>query len=119
MTSSAFDETRHLLERPPTPDSGLWGRAVVLLTRQALEASVERFWERHSPDLQQANMRAQLICLGEFMGDAALTAGNATQIWNTLSRVCHYDDDYLAPNAAEVAGWLERTERLCAAIDGR
>lgn len=117
MTSSAFDDARHLLERPPTPDSGLWGRAAVLLTRQALELSVERFWERHSPDLQRANMRAKMLCLSEFMGGDTVTAGDAMHLWNALSRVCHYDDDYLAPNAAEVAGWLERAERLCAAID--
>ena len=118
MTSSVFDEARRLLEHPPTPDPGLWGRVAVLLTRQSLEASLDGLWERRSPDLRQVSMRAQLICLGEFMDDA-LAAGNATQLWNTLSRACHYDDNYLAPNAAEVADWLERAERLCAIIDGR
>lgn len=117
MIPAALDEARHLLGRPPTPDFGLWERAVVLLMRQALEASMEAFWERHSPDLRGANTTAQLVCLGEFMGNSAQTGGDATQLWNTLSRVCHYDDDYLAPNAAEVTGWLERTERLCAVID--
>ncbi len=119
MTSSALAEARRLLEYPPTTDSGLWERAAVLLSRQALEASVERFWEQRSPDLQRANTRAQLLCLSEFMGGDTPVAGDATQLWNTLSRACHYDDDYLAPTAAEVAGWLERAERLCTIIDGR
>ena len=118
MTSSAFDEAWRLLDRPPTPDSGLWGRAAVLLARQGLEGSLHRFWERHAPDLREANTTAQLICLGEFMGGDLLTAGDAMQLWNTLSRACHYDDDYLAPNATEVADWLERAERLCTTIDG-
>ena len=77
------------------------------------------FWARHSADLERANTRAQLHGLAVFLEDDILTAGDTAHLWNTLSRACHYDDGYLSPGATEVADWLARAERLCAAIDLR
>ena len=117
MASGILGEARMLLAQPPTGDPGLWERAAVLLARQTLEASFQSFWERRAPDLAKSNMRAQLLCLAEFMGGDNLVAGDATQLWNALSRACHYDAYDRMPVASEVTGWLERTEHLCAAID--
>lgn len=108
-----------LLERPPTGDPGLWERAAVLLARQTLETSLQSFWERHAPDLAKSNTSVQLLCLAEFMGGDNFMAGDATQLWNALSRACHYDAYDRTPTATEVAGWLERAERICTAIDER
>ena len=118
MVPGILVEARMLLERPPTGDPGLWERAAVLLARQTLEASFQSFWGQRAPDLAKSSTRAQLLCLAEFMGGDNLMAGDATQLWNALSRACHYDAYGRTPVASEVADWLERAERLCTTIDG-
>ena len=119
MALSILSEARELLDQPPIDNPGLWERAAVLLARQEMEASFGRFWERHSPDVAGSSMQTQLLCLAEFMGGDNLMAGDATQLWNDLSRACHYDAYDRTPVASEVSGWLDRVERLCAAIDER
>ena len=119
MSIDALKGARGVLALASLGEPGLFQRAAVLLTRQALESSLDRFWAWHSPDLQRASTRAQLVGLAVFLEDDILTAGDAAHLWNTLSRSCHFDDNYLAPGATEVSDWLARAERLCAAIDRR
>ena len=119
MSRDALDKAKGLLVLKAHEEPGLFQRAAVLLTRQALEAALKRFWAQHSTDLQRANTRAQLDSLAVFLEDDILTAGDANQLWNTLSRACHYDDNYLPPTANEVADWLARAERLCDTLDQR
>ncbi len=117
MSRDAVREAKGLLALASWGEPGLFQRAAVLLTREALETSMKGFWARHSPDLQRASTRAQLDGLAVFLEDDILTAGDTAHLWNTLSRACHYDDGYLSPGATEVADWLARAERLCSAID--
>lgn len=114
MATGILREARLLLQSPPTHEVGLWERAAVLLARQAIEAALERFWEHHSADLKYpAPKRTQLVCLTGFMGGDSRTAGDVNQLWNTLSRACHYDDFALTPTASEILAWLDRADRLC------
>jgi hypothetical protein len=94
-----------LLGRADPATAGLWPRVSALLARQALEASVVRLWERRTLDLQGCSMRAQLICLRTYLGDAELAA-RAGHAWSALSRACHHHAYELAPTAAELRGWF-------------
>jgi hypothetical protein len=94
-----------LLGRADPATAGLWPRVSALLARQALEASVVRLWERRTLDLQGCSMRAQLICLRTYLGDADLAA-RAGHAWSALSRACHHHAYELAPTAAELRGWF-------------
>ncbi len=116
--STALGQAQQLLKHPPSKVPGLWERAVVLLTRQALEASLDTLWDRRSPDLRGAPLRAQLLCLGEFVSPTEL-AGEVAHLWAVLSTACHYEAYNLTPSSGEVALWVEQVARLCAAIDLR
>jgi len=94
-----------LLRRADPATAGLWPRASALLGRQALEASVLRLWERRTLDLKGCSMRAQLICLRTYLGDADLAA-RAALAWSSLSRACHHHPYELAPTAGELEDWF-------------
>lgn len=100
-----------LLRRADPATAGLWPRASALLARQALEASVRRLWEQRKLDLQGCSMRAQLICLRTYLGDADLAA-RAGHAWSALSRACHHHPYELAPTAAELEGWFSVAAEL-------
>ena len=97
---------------------GLWERAAVILARQALEEALDRFWTSRSPDLLQASMRAQLLCLGALMNNER-DAADVEQLWGALSDACHFDACAPAPGAEEIHVWLDQTARLCAIIKRR
>ena len=102
---------RGMLGRIDPDTAGLWPRASALLACRALEASVNRLWERRTLDLQGRSMRVQLICLRTYLGDADLAARTG-HAWSALSRACHHHPYELAPTAAELRGWLSVVEEL-------
>ena len=80
MSADLLREARTLLDKPPSAAPGLWERAAVLLARQALEEALDGFWANRSPDLRQASMRAQLLCLGVLMNNER-DAADVDQLW--------------------------------------
>ena len=102
---------RGMLGRVDPDTAGLWPRASALLACRALEATMQRLWERRTLDLQGRSMRVQLICLRTYLGDADLAA-RAGHAWSALSRACHHHPYELAPTAAELRGWLSVVEEL-------
>ena len=102
---------RGMLGRMDPDTAGLWPRASALLACRALEATVNRLWERRTLDLQGRSMRVQLICLRTYLGDADLAARTG-HAWSALSRACHHHPYELAPTAAELRRWLSVVEEL-------
>ena len=107
---------RGMLGRMDPETAGLWPRASALLACRALEATVNRLWERRTLDLQRCSMRVQLICLRTYLGDADLAARGG-HAWSALSRACHHHPYELAPTAAELRGWLSVVEELIQKAD--
>ncbi|PYQ20274.1 MAG: hypothetical protein DMF81_19110, partial [Acidobacteria bacterium] len=107
---------RAMLGRVDPDTAGLWPRASALLGCRALEAAVQRLWERRTLDLQRCPMRVQLICLRTYLEDADLAA-RAGHAWSALSRACHHHAYELAPTAAELRGWLSVVEELVQKTD--
>ena len=118
MIADLLHESRALLDQPPSTAPGIWERAAVLLARQALEETLDRFWTNRSPDLLQASMRAQLLCLGVLMNNER-DAADVDQLWGALSDACHFDACAPAPSAAEIHVWLDEAARLCAILERR
>ena len=56
-------------------------------------------------------MRAQLICLRTYLGDADLAA-RAGHAWSALSRACHHHAYELAPTATELRAWFSVVDEL-------
>ena len=108
VTAELLRDSRALLDKAPSAAPGLWERAAVLLARQALEETLDGFWSNRSPDLLQASMRAQLLCLGALMNNER-DAADVDQLWGALSDVLSLRCLCLpTPGAAEVRVWLER-----------
>ena len=106
-----------LLGHASTGTAGLWPRAAALLTRQALEVAVATFWSATAPGVESCSKKAQLLCLGRYLGDEPL-AQRAHVAWSGLSASCHYHVYDLAPTLEELQAWrdsvfevVERTER--------
>jgi hypothetical protein len=107
---------RGLLRRADPLTAGLWPRAAALLGGQALESSVARLWSRQGLDFQGCPMRAQLICLRTYLGDAELAA-RAGHAWSALRRASHHHAYELAPTAAELQAWLGVVDELVRKVD--
>lgn len=108
---------RALMERPSRDTRGLWPRATVVLTRQALEVALKTFWSAKGLAMEDCSARAQLLCLGPELSDEPLGRA-AHQAWTALSRACHHHPYDLSPTREELVAWcdtvlnvVERTER--------
>lgn len=106
-----------LLKQASPDTAGLWPRAAALLTRQALESALTFYWTKLAPGVEACSARAQLLCLGRYLGDDQL-AQRAHVAWSGLSGACHHHVYDLAPTREELQGWREtvlevvdRTER--------
>lgn len=106
-----LDMAERLLRRADPDTAGLWPRASALLALEALEASVERLWERHGLVFQGCSMRTQLICLRSYLDDTRFAARSA-HAWSALSRACHHHPYELAPTAGELQAWFTVVREL-------
>lgn len=107
--SELLSLSRGLLSRSDPEMAGLWPRASALLARQALESALDSYWSARSLALAPCSTHAQLICLGEYLGDEELAA-RVRLAWSALSDACHHHAYELAPTAAELAGLLDVVE---------
>lgn len=110
---------RHLLGRAGSAGgggTGVWPRAVAVLSRQALELALASLWQRKGLDMTGASARAQLLCLDEYVPDADVAA-DARFVWWALSRACHHHPYELAPVVGELEGWLSTVAGAVAAIE--
>lgn len=99
-----------LLSTPREPIAGVWPRAIALLTRQAIEASLFDLWRAVAPGVEAAPMRAQLLVLRQQV--APRLAAETEYAWAALSRACHQHPYELVPTAGELGQWLEAADDL-------
>ena len=111
-------EAERLLTSRSADLRGTWPRAVALLTRQALEQTLDDLWRWKAPGTQMASRRAQLLCLGSYIGDDAL-AQQVRYTWAALSRACHHSPyevgmvgEQLQATATSVTTFRERVATL-------
>jgi hypothetical protein len=105
-----------LIDDPPRVFQARWPRAVALLARQALEASLQNLWLKRDVKVGWASERAQLLCLPVVLGNARLAA-DTTLAWNALSEASHQHAYDLPPTAGELTGWLDTVDELRRAVD--
>lgn len=105
---------RDLLTYADASTAGIWPLAVALLTRQALELTLDAFWHEQAPEVASASMRAQLLCLRE-LGDEE-SGEQASDLWGSLSGACHHHPYDLSPTAGELLAWIEGVEGLGARL---
>jgi hypothetical protein len=96
---------------------GTWPRAAALLTRQALESAIDEAWAQTEPAMAQVSMRAQLLCLSEYLDETV--AEDAAYAWGALSNACHQRSYELAPTGAELVNLQAIVEQLIESVAGR
>ena len=97
-----------VMVQPAAAARGSWPRAAALLARQALEVALRTFWSAVAPGVEEAPMRAQLLCLEAYL--SVQTARDAHQAWTALSRASHHHAYELPPTRDELAAWCRTVE---------
>ena len=88
-----------------------------LLTRQALDAALDEFWEQQrAPGVKSGSRHSQLLCLGSYVGDDQLSA-RVAHTWAALSNACHYHSYELVPTAGELEGWIETVDAFAGSCE--
>src|SRR5262245_18237221 len=108
MTESSIqllEHARDLLGRASPRSRGLWPRAAPLLTRQALEQTLDQYWHGKGLRLGECSTTAQLLCLGDYSKDAEF-GGELHHTWVALSRACHHHPYEMAPTVGKLERWL-------------
>jgi hypothetical protein len=111
--TTLLDNARTLLQRFDPATAGIWPRATALLTRQALELTLDELWKRRAPGLERCSARAQLLCLPSYVRDQEL-ARQVSYAWSGLSRACHQHAYELPPTSTELGYWMDTVEQLVA-----
>lgn len=106
-----IDLAAEMLERTDTRRPGLWPRASLLVARQALEGAVAGYWQMKGIALEDCSMRAQLICLREYLREGDL-ASRIAHAWAAMSRACHHHPYELTPSTEEIRNWMEPVREL-------
>jgi hypothetical protein len=88
--------------------------AAVTLSRQALEAAVDNYWDQVAPGAKGAPRTIQLLCLPSYIDE--ITAELAAQTWVSLSGACHVRAYDLAPSPDELSAWLADTNTVIAGL---
>jgi hypothetical protein len=84
---------------------------VGILARQALEETLDTFWQSKLPGFKYCTSRSQLITLPYYLDDAGLAA-EVTYAWYALSTVCHHSVCGLPASLAEMTHLVEIVECL-------
>ncbi len=71
-------------------------------------------WRKQALALDGCPMRAQLLCLGTFLGDGSVAA-RTSHVWSALDRACHHHAYELAPTVGELQAWVSAVEELARA----
>lgn len=108
-------EAERLVTTRATDLRGTWPRAVALLTRQALEQTIDDLWRWKAPGTELASRRAQLLCLGSYIRDEAL-AQEVRYAWAALSRACHHQPYEVGGTAEDLRMAQDVVARLRASI---
>lgn len=88
-----------------------------LLVRQALEDTLDAYWRRSVPGLEDTSGRAQLVTLPFYLHPDL--AGRVAYAWNRLSAWCHHDAYELPPHRDELASVINTVEELLIACSVR
>lgn len=117
MTSAApiLAAAQHFLQTTDAATAGLWPRATALLARQAIEAALADLWSVRFPGMENCSYRAQLLCLGYYLGDERL-AEQTSYAWACLSRACHQHPYELPPTSNELLESVSSAEALIHAV---
>jgi hypothetical protein len=66
----------------------VWPRGAAVLTRQAIETTLDAYWKKTSPQMRFASAADRWVALPSYLGrDPVIPA--AEYAWSALSEACH------------------------------
>lgn len=90
-------------------------RAAAILTRQAMEAWLDDYWEATSPGVCRVHStRARFLLLQARLPPPA--PARAFAAWWRLSEACHHYSHEIPPSPQDVLSWVEEAEAFAAAL---
>ncbi len=123
MTLDLLNLARGLLNHTDGP-RGEWHRAAALLTRQVLEATLDRLWNDHYyyRYMKNTSRFTQLACLKQLARDGrvavdTVTSEDAHSAWVALSRACHHHEYDLVPTVPEIELLINQVEQLAESMN--
>lgn len=78
-----------LLDDPVEDTATVWPLGAAVLTRQAIEATVDVFWAKTVPEMRDATGREQWLALPSYLGRMPELPA-AEYAWSALSEACHH-----------------------------
>jgi hypothetical protein len=78
-----------LLDDPVEDTATVWPLGAAVLIRQAIEATIDAFWAKTVPDMQNANATEQWLALPSYLGRLPDLQA-AEYAWSALSEACHH-----------------------------
>lgn len=94
-----------LLDEPTEATETVWPLGAAALIRQAVEASVDAYWQARLPDMRWATQRQQWLALPAYLGRRPELA-SAEWAWSALSEACHHRDYDVGLTVEELRGHL-------------
>lgn len=98
----------------PAAWGACWPRATAILTRQALEETIDTLWAGPAAGMADGTWKAKLTCLPNYL-DPDL-ARRARHTWYALTAACHAHPYQLAPTLAELHGWIADVEAVASTL---
>lgn len=77
-----------LLDDPVADTATTWPSGAAVLIRQAIEQTLDVYWARRVPGMQDASMKEQWLALPAYLGRDPVV-GQAEYAWAALSEACH------------------------------
>lgn len=77
-----------LLDDPVDDTATTWPSGAAVLIRQAIEQTLDVYWARRVPGMQDASMKEQWLALPAYLGRDPVV-GQAEYAWASLSEACH------------------------------
>ncbi|MBA2348939.1 MAG: hypothetical protein H0V81_11655 [Solirubrobacterales bacterium] len=94
-----------LLDEPTEATETVWPIGAAALIRQAVEATVDDYWQARLPDMRWTTQRRKWLALPAYLGRRPELAA-AEWTWSALSEACHHRDYDVGLTVEELRGHL-------------
>ena len=96
----------------------VWPLGAAVLTRQAIEATLDVFWARTVPAMRVATAAEQWLALPSYVG-APPELRAAEYAWSALSQACHHRDYDVGLTEPELRAHLRAADAFRVAVGER
>ena len=107
-----------LLDEPVEDTATVWPLGAAVLTRQAIETTVDIFWNTTEKSMREAPRKQQWLALPAYLGRAPELPA-AEYAWSALSEACHHRDYDVGLTEAELRGHLVTARAFAVLVAGK